>query len=307
MIDTPIEGIVALMKVAFSWPLFFTTLIVAATPALSFAAGDVPQPKAELTADQVEISTPVYHPDFSEFEPQLGTYTYKVSWQGIYAAEAKFSVEKEGDFYRIHTQARTNSFIDIFYRMRFWAKALISSTSLLPTFAATHSKENSRIKDSEIAFLPDGSVKSVRRENGKQPLYFNFNPNNLMLEPFSAVFLARGLSWKLGETKQFDTFNGKTRYLISLTAIDRVSIAVNGKDRNVWVISPKVKRLTGSGDDSKKLREARIYVTDDKARDVLKIESEVFVGTVTTRLTSYAALPKTTAVAKAAQPDKGLF
>ncbi|NLF24517.1 MAG: DUF3108 domain-containing protein [Deltaproteobacteria bacterium] len=288
----------------FFFCILMISLLVPSSPWVGAAAA---QGGPDLTADQVEISTPLYRPNFSGFEQQLGTFTYKVSWQGISAAEAKISVYKEGDYYRILTQARTNSFIDMFYRMRFWAKAKISAKSLLPTFMTTHSKENSRLKEAEITFLPDGTVKSVRRDNGIESLRLNFNPKNLMLDPFSAVFLARGLNWELGETKKFDTFNGKARYLISLTAIDRVLIPVNGVPRDTWVISPQVKRLTGTGDDSKKIREARIYVTNDKARDVLKIESEVFVGTVTTRLTSYAALAKPTAVAAASEAGSSVF
>jgi len=224
-----------------------------------------------------------------------------VSWQGIPAAEAKLTVDRDGEYYRVDSSARTNSFIDMFYRLRYWAKALVGVKDLRPKFSVSFSRENSRQKDSEILFLPNGVVNAVRRETGKEPLKLRFDPKNQMLDPFSAAFLARGLDWRIGETKEFDTFNGRTRYLVSLTAVDRVNITVNGKPRAAWVITPKVKKLTAPDDSNKKLRTAKIYLTDDKRREVLKIESEVFVGTVTTRLVSFAEAQKTPALADAAR------
>jgi hypothetical protein len=40
------------------------------------------------------VSTPVYHPDFDEFQPAFGKYEYTVSWEGIPAAEASISIEQ---------------------------------------------------------------------------------------------------------------------------------------------------------------------------------------------------------------------
>ena len=41
------------------------------------------QAERSLTADAVEISTPVYQANFADFDPPLGIYEYRVSWQGI--------------------------------------------------------------------------------------------------------------------------------------------------------------------------------------------------------------------------------
>jgi hypothetical protein len=55
------------------------------------------------------------------------------------------------------------------------------------------------------------------------------------------------------------------------------------------MIVPRVQNLVNP-DQAKKLREARIYLSDDRARDILLIESEVFIGTVRTRLQSFTPL-----------------
>jgi len=259
--------------------------------------------KAEDVLPQdVHVVTPAYKPEFKDFEPSLGTYVYDVSWQGIPAAEVQLQVEEdEGKYYRITTFAKTYSGIDLFYKLRYRAEGLIASSNLLPLHTVIDHRENSKVKNIQITFK-DGDISSVRSQVGKATEVTKFHSDNLTLDPFSAAFLARSLEWKKGDIKEFDTFNGKTRYLISLTATDLIKLKVNGSERDVWVIVPTVKRLTGDlSKKSDKLREAKIYVTADKAREVLKIKSEVFVGSVTTQLESFTPsnnLPAGTQVAK---------
>lgn len=241
----------------------------------------------ELTADQVQISTPVYHPNFSEIDFPRGTYNYTVSWQGIPAADATASIEQEGLKYRLGIQARTYSGIDILYKLRYNAQSLISAVDFSPYKTIIDQQENSKLKNTQITFLDNGEINAIRTTVGKDTKSITFTPNNFTLEPFSAAFLARSLDWKLGDTIELDAFNGKSRYLVKLTAVDKIKAKINDQDRDVWVISPKVTNLT-SPEQTNKLREARIYVTADKAREILKIESEVFIGTVTTELVSYS-------------------
>ena len=250
-----------------------------------------------IPPEKVQISTPVYRPELADFKPELGTYTYEVAWQGIPAATLTVNVEQEGLRYHIDTQARTNKAIDVFYKLRYHGEAKISAVDLSPIESYVDSRENKKIKTAKVSFLKNGEILSLRTRNGKQQPLLKFDPNNFTLDPFSAAFLARSLNWKKGESKHFDTFNGKTRYLITLKAEDKVKMKVNGEEKQVWVISPTVKKLT-ERKPKQKLREAKIYVTDDINREILLIASEVFVGTVTTTLTSFTPssrpAPKTT-------------
>lgn len=239
-----------------------------------------------IPPETLKVSTPVYQPQFSEFAPPLGTYTYTVSWQGIPAATVKFQLEQDGIHFRSTATARTYSGIDLLYKLRYKAEGLISAIDFLPVRTKIDHRENSRVKETEIEFLKDGSVRSVHKRKGRETIERSFNPDNLMLGPLSAGFLARSLEWELGETKEFDTYNGNSRYLISFTAEDYTSMKVNGVERPVWVISPKVKKLTDSN-PKEKLRRAWIYVTADSKREILQIKSEVFIGSVKTKLVSY--------------------
>jgi hypothetical protein len=120
--------------------------------------------------------------------------------------------------------------------------------------------------------------------------YVEFTPNNPTLDPIGAAFLARSLDWEIGDVRHFDVFNGKSRYFITLTAAERRTITFQGKERRVLAISPQVRNLTTTKPRSK-LREAFILVSDDEQRDILRIESSVFIGSVSVDLESYTPLP----------------
>lgn len=274
---------------------------VATTLAVLAVCGASPL-HADITPDLVKVSTPIYRPQLDQFEPVMGTYTYDVHWQGIPAATATMQVVRQGESYRLVAKAKTARAIDLFYKLRYHAEGLISMFDLLPSRTVISQRENSKIKDTEIAYLSDGEILSIRRQSDwKEAQIVRFNPENQTLEPFSAAFLARSLDWTPGQVRQFDTFNGKTRYLITLEAIDEVMMNVNGEPRRVWVISPKVENLTAKR--LSKLRDARIYVTADRYREVLKIVSEVFIGSVTAELVSFTPEARPTVLARLDQPQ----
>ena len=244
----------------------------------------------EVAPEDVVISTPVYHPQYTKIDYPLGTYNYTVSWQGIPAADATITVGQEGLFYNVKASAKTYSGIDLFYKLRFAVAGTISTIDFLPVKTTIRHQENSKVKTTAIDYLENGDISAIRMQQGKNTKSITFDPRNFTLEPISAGFLARGVDWEVGKQISLDTFNGKSRYLIELTCTDKKKVVVNDVEREVWVINPKVKKLT-MPDENSKLHQASIYLTADKEREVLQIDSDVFIGTVRTELDSFVPDP----------------
>jgi hypothetical protein len=261
---------------------FLLAVPLAVVPMKAFADDYIPP-------QLVKVSTPIYRPASEGFAPPMGTYNYTVSWEGISAAECSVTISEVDDKYVIEAAARTYSGIDLLYKLRYTAKGVLAQADLSPVSLEIDHRENSKRKNVEMSFAPNsGEIKAVRGNgdaNGEKKMV-SFVPHNLTLDPIGAAFLARSLEWKVGDTKNFDVFNGKTRYLISLTAVDRTTIEQRGVQKDVFVISPKVRNLTSTKPESK-LREALIYMTADKQRDIVRIVSSVFIGSVTTELDSF--------------------
>lgn len=244
------------------------------------------------------VSTPRYLPAFEKFDLREGTYTYVISWQGIPAAEASISVSTQGPAadagissrILVVNTAKTYNPIGLFYRLRFRAETLMNKATFVPEVYSVHQRENSREKELRVAFGEDGAIKAVRVQRDKGEMKrVRLISNNDTLDPVSAAFLARSQPWNIGDVRTFDIFNGKSRYLIHLTAVKSAQVDAEGALRSAIMIVPRVQNLV-TPDQAKKLREARIFLSDDRARDILLIESEVFVGTVKTRLKSFVPL-----------------
>ncbi len=246
-----------------------------------------------IAPDLVKVTTPLYRPADAKYKPRPGVYEYSVGWEGITAASCSLTIREDHGQFRIDAAARTYSGVDLLYKLRYEARGIIDSDSLSSISLSIDHKENSRHKTIEMRFEPTSGKIWADRQTGdlaSSQKHVEFTPKNPTLDPIAAAFLARSLDWKVGDTRNFDVFNGKSRYFITLTAVDHKVIRYQGQERPVFVISPRVRNLTTTKPRSK-LREAFIYVTDDDARDILRIESSVFIGSVSVDLESYSPLP----------------
>lgn len=237
----------------------------------------------------VKVSTPLYKAQTNKFKPRLGTYEYTVSWQGIPAASCTLTVDERGGKYLIEANAKTYSGVDLLYRLRYVAAGTLDASTMQSERLVINHDENSRHKNIEMRFEESGEkITAVRSKGPEDPdkKLVSFAPNNMTLDPIGAAFLARTLPWEVGQSRDLDVFNGKSRYFITLTAVEKTSIMYQGEMRKVIVITPRVRNLSTTKPRSK-LREAFIYVTDDDQHEVLKIVSSVFIGAVTTELDSF--------------------
>lgn len=238
-----------------------------------------------IPPDQVKIATPEYSPELSEFTPKLGRYVYRVSWQGIPAGTVDLDLKRNGDDYQITASARSAKAIDYVYKLRYRTEAVISAQTLMPKRSVAVTNENARKKKIELEFFKNGEIQSVYINHHGKRKSIKFDPGNFTLDPFSTAFLALSMDWKVGDQRQFDTYNGRNRYLIELTAFDQVDLTLNGMVRKAIVISPNITKLTE--EETKKLRNARIYISMDNSREILKISSDLFFGTVDTDMVSF--------------------
>ena len=243
----------------------------------------------------VKITTPRYRPAEQLSNVPLGTYEYSVGWEGINAASCTVTVDKDGDSYIIESAARTYTGVDLLYKLRYSATSIISAKDFSSKSLFIEQQENTRHKQIAIEFSPDThNIYAIRGKGPQDPnkKTVSFSPGNFTLDPVGATFLAKTVDWSIGDTKHFDVFNGKSRYLISLTAERRTTLFINGEERAVIALTPQVRNLTAIKPGSK-LREATIFISDDAKREVLRIESAVFIGRVITELERFT--PKTSA------------
>jgi hypothetical protein len=249
-----------------------------------FASADYIDPAS------IRVQTQKYVPETTDF--RRGVYEYEVSWKGIPVADASIDIQdKENDSssaYFVQAHAKTNKFIAIFYKLRHTSDSLFYTENLQPIKFSSRQSENSRSKSSQIVFGEDGKITSVIEKNGKVEEERSFVSENLTLDPISAAFLARSIPIKVGSKAAFDIYNAKNRYLISfeVTAIEDIFLPGHSEKRKAFKVIPSLTKLTDT-EGEKRFRKAEIWIAADDTRDVLKVESEVFVGSVSAYLKSF--------------------
>ena len=249
---------------------------------------------------KVSISTVAYKPGTVPIPD--GAYRYRVSWQGISVAQAVITVTHFDNEFGQHllsvvAEARSARSIRWLYDLVHRTETILDAETFRPVMLLSEQKENSREMITQVVFRPDHTIKSYRWRKGRDSSTYEFKSENLTLDPISAAFLARTQPAEIGHALSFDVYNGKHRYLISMTPKDRKRIKLrSGVEREVFRVVPAVQRLTDSkGED--RLKSATVFVAADGTQEPLRLESKVFIGKVVAELESFEpAATKTRAV-----------
>ncbi len=238
-----------------------------------------------INPSDIKIKTENYVPEKVNFKD--GTYKYKISWQGIPVATANIDVKNDNDTYKVNAKAKTKKWLSVFYKLKFDGDSEFDSKKLEPRKFNYRQIEKSKKKVKNIEFNPDGTIYTKSYKNGREQQAIKFNSGNQTLDPITAAFLARSLPISEGAEKSFDVFTGKHRYLIIFNVGRKEKIRVNNKDYLCYKVTPKIKKLTDT-EGEKKFNSASIWITADEKREIVKLESSVFVGSIKAELEQHS-------------------
>lgn len=192
---------------------------------------------------------------------------------------------------RVTAAVQTGRFIDLLYRLRHSSESLFDVRTLQPLTFFSHQTENSKTKLRKVEFGRDGMIsarlwKLDKKGNEVPEESRQFHTDNAMFDPITAAFFARSLPVDAGESRDFDVFNGKHRFLITMKVGPKETIKVKGKKYVTYPVTPSVKKLTDTEGENR-LTSATIWITADDRRDVVRLESSVIVGSVTADLEGF--------------------
>ena len=242
-----------------------------------------------IPPNEVQVKTEVPKPEYKQSE--FGTYFYDIDWEGIAIASATITVREaectDSRCLNVRATAKSGRAVDIFYRLRHLSESTFHEDSIQPVSFVQKQTENSYTREAKISWRPDGTVKSHFSKK-KDPYDLEFSPNNPMFDPISAAFYAKSVPLKIDSSIDIDVFNGRNRFVISFLVTGKESITVGGRSVEAYKITPTIKKLTDT-EGEKKFRSATIWISADDKREVLKMESEIFIGSVSAKLVKFVA------------------
>ncbi len=232
--------------------------------------------------------------NFPELRPLLATYRF--GWSGLTAAtgEVHFTKTFEGNF-QLDGTGRTIGFVRALWKLDVNYHALAHAETLRPV--ETLQTENYRSKKiaTRLTFTNNGVIRARTEGQGSAGTNtheFSF-PN--LFDLHSAMLYLRSQPLADRSTHRVVVYPATSAYLATITVLGREKISVRAGTYNAIKIDLQLNRIGKKLDlqPHRKFRRATIWVSDDADRILLRIEAQVFVGTVFAELYSvHFELPK---------------
>ena len=214
---------------------------------------------------------------------------FVLKWGKIHAGEATLEVKPvntvKGELaYHFVMTARTNSFVDVFYKVRDKIEgftALDMSRSLL-----YKKKQREGGYKRHIAVEFDWDARQAQRtridKNKKDP---SIEIPHGTFDPLSALFFTRLAELQEGNTIERPVTDGKKTVIGVVKVLKKERLKIDGTHYDTYKLQPSTAGIGGvfkESDDAKLF----VWVTADERRIPVKVQSKVLVGSFVGELTS---------------------
>jgi hypothetical protein len=182
-------------------------------------------------------------------------------------------------FYNVRVEARTSPALDLIWKMRDTITSTIEAKALAPARFTFSQRENRKIIDTEARFDRNANKWFVHRDERRKVKKYEFDQPPNIVDPITAVYLARSQDFKVGDRLYFNIFGGKYRYLLDLEVERREKIQIAAGSIDAFKIVPRIKNLMKQG-YAQRLNEASVWISADERRIPVMLSSKIFVGSV---------------------------
>jgi len=224
--------------------------------------------------------------NFSALRPGHASYVY--GWSGITAGTSEVSFRHgEQQTFVLEGKGRTVGLARILWRFDLSYRSVVNAQTLRPL--ETHQVETARGKriETNLKFSNDG-VDSRRLEgNRATPTVKDFAWENLY--DLQSVFLyLRSQSLHDHSVYRVMVYPANSAYVATVTVLGREHLRGRSGNYNAIKMDLKLQRVNKKNEleAHRKFKRATIWLSDDNDRVLLRIESQIFVGTVTAELQS---------------------
>jgi Protein of unknown function (DUF3108) len=225
--------------------------------------------------------------NFPELRPLRASYRF--GWSGLTAATGDVHFTKPSETkVQLDGTGRTIGLVRALWKLDVNYRATASAEALRPI--ETQQTESYRSKKiiTHLTFTNNGVTRV--RTDGKgaaeaKTRQFNF-PN--LFDLFSAMLYLRSQPLKDRSVYRVVAYPATNAYLATVTVIGREKISAHAGSYNAIKLDLQLKRIGKHRqlEPHRKFRRATIWVSDDAERLLLRIEAQVFVGTVFAELQS---------------------
>jgi hypothetical protein len=225
--------------------------------------------------------------NFPELRPLRASYRF--GWSGLTAATGDVHFTKPSeDKFQLDGTGRTIGLVRALWKLDVNYQAAASAGTLQPVETEQVESYRSKKVVTHLTFTSYGVTRLRTESKGAaeaKTRQFNF-PN--LFDLFSAMLYLRSQPLKDRSVYRIVAYPATNAYLAIVTVIGREKISVHAGNYNAIKLDLQLKRVGKRRqlEPHRKFHRATIWVSDDAERLLLRIEAQIFVGTVFAELQS---------------------
>ena len=226
--------------------------------------------------------------NFPELRPLRASYRF--GWSGVTAATGDIHFTKpSNDRFQLEGTGRTIGFVRALWKLDVTQRAVANSQTLAPVETQQTESYRSKKISTHLTFTNSGVTRARTEGQGDnaetKSKQFVF-PN--LFDLHSAALYLRSQPLKQGSVYRLPVYPATNAYLAIIKVTGRDRISVRAGTYNAIKLDLQLKRIGKhlELEPHKKFRHATIWVSDDAERLILRIEAQIFVGTVFAELQS---------------------
>lgn len=190
-----------------------------------------------------------------------------------------------GPAYVIETVAESASVIDAVFKVRDFNYSLISVKDFSAIGYSQSIREGKYVRDEWVTFDPEKGVFSgiVRKKDGVvKPI--NGELPGPTQEFLSALYYVRQLDLSKNDPITFDVTNREKTYPLQVDILKREKVKTDAGKFQAVAVEPKFR---GDGIFVQKGKSIKVWISEDQDKKPLKLETKVFIGSVSAELAEY--------------------
>jgi hypothetical protein len=217
--------------------------------------------------------------------PRSLVASYHFGWSGITGGtgEVRFS-RKSANRFQFDGAGRTIGFVRALWKLDVTQRAIADAEKLRPTEMEQTEIYRSKKIVTKLTFTSAGVTRmrsETKRGTAVAPTTKQFNQPNLF-DLHSALLYLRSQSLRERSVHRIAVFPATSAYLATITVTGREKVSVAAGTFNAIKCDLQLNKIGKNGalEPHKKFRRGTIWISDDSDRIVLRIEAQIFVGTV---------------------------
>jgi len=215
---------------------------------------------------------------------------YEFGWQKITAAKATVSADSfEADgrtFYKIRFDIEGEPKLDFIWKIRDVLKVETDAATLQCRHFMFMQREGNFRQDTNVWLEPaTGMLVSERvqyKENNQKKILSTKSAPADHFDPISALYYVRRMPLTVGQVNTLKVFDGKRKHELSYTVLKEERITTGLGTFDTWKVEPRIVPAAKKDKESKveKVKEVYLWIDKKEPHNVVRIESEAFVGRI---------------------------